>query len=155
MASHHTYNKEHVNNDFATPLHAWEDIIKYIPKDKKIWCPFYMNGDHTLKQLGFDIIHEDEDFFENNKGEIVVDNPPFSRKKDIINRLILLDKPFILIMPVSTLCYQYFKPLKDDIQIIVPPKRINFEKSLKSSACFDCLYFCYKMNLYQDIIFLS
>ena len=78
MASNHKYK---VNDDFATPVHAWKDIEKYIPKDKSIWCPFYMNGEHTLQQLGYDIIHEDEDFFENNKGDIVVDNPPFSKKK--------------------------------------------------------------------------
>jgi len=151
MASNHKYK---VNDDFSTPLHAWKDIEKYIPKDKSIWCPFYMNGEHTLQQLGYDIIHEDEDFFENNKGDIVVDNPPFSKKKEVIKRLIELDKPFILIMPVSTLCYQYFKPLKDNIQIIIPPKRINFDKSLKSSASFDCLYYCFKMNLEKDIIFI-
>ena len=154
MATYTHYQPQKYDN-FATPLHAWEDIIEYIPKDKKIWCPFYMNGDHTLKQLGFDIIHENEDFFENNKGDIVVDNPPFSIKKLVIERLVLLDKPFILIMPVSTLCYQYFKPLKDNIQIMIPPKRINFDKQKKSSATFDCLYYCYKMNLSQDIIFLS
>ena len=154
MATYTHYQPQKYDN-FATPLHAWEDIIEYIPKDKKIWCPFYMNGDHTLKQLGFDIIHENEDFFETNKGDIVVDNPPFSIKKLVIERLVLLDKPFILIMPVSTLCYQYFKPLKDNIQIMIPPKRINFDKQKKSSATFDCLYYCYKMNLSQDIIFLS
>ena len=57
-------------------------------------------------------------------------------------------------MPVSTLCYQYFKVFKDNIQIIVPPRRYDFIPEKKSSATFDCLYFCYKMNLEKDIIFL-
>lgn len=141
-------------DDCITPIHVWKDIQEYIPNDKKIWCPFYFNGSHTLKELGYDIIHNNEDFFKNDRGDIVVDNPPFSIKKQILERMYELDKPFILIMPVSTLCYKYFKKFKNDIQIIIPPKRYNFAPELKSSASFDCLFYCYKMNLEKDIIFL-
>ena len=58
-------------------------------------------------------------------------------------------------MPVSTICYKYFKDYKDKIQIIIPPKRYNFAPELKSTPSFDCLYYCYKMNLPKDIIFLD
>jgi len=144
-------------DDFNTPIKVWKDIEKYIPKDKKIWCPFYNDGKHTLKELGFDIIHEDKDFFnyEPNNYDIIIDNPPFSIKRQILERLLMLDKPFILIMPVSTICYKYFKQYKDKIQIIIPPSRYNFAPQLKSSATFDCLFYCYKMNLEKDIIFIS
>ena len=143
-----------VSDNCETPIEVWANIQQYIPKDKKIWCPFYFKGTHHLQTLGFDIIHRDEDFFQNNNGDIIVDNPPFSIKKQVLKKLLEIDKPFILIMPVSTMCYQYFKPLKDKIQIIIPPKRYNFSPHLKSSASFDTLYFCYKMDLPQDIIFL-
>ena len=147
-------HKQKVNDDYPTPKFVWEDIEKYIPKDKKIWCPFYCDGIHTLEELGYDIIHENKDFFtyEPDEYDIIVDNPPFSIKKKIIPRMIALDKPFILIMPCSTLCYQYFEPLAEKIQLIIPPKRYNFKKELKSSASFDCLFFCYKMGLEKDII---
>lgn len=153
MATYSHYSPSKFD-DCITPVEIWNEMKDYIPKDKEIWCPFYFNGDHKLKELGFDIIHEDEDFFLNNRGDIIVDNPPFSIKKKVLERCIEIDKPFILIMPVSTLCYNYFKPYKDKIQILVPKKRPNFDKSLKSSATFDCLWFCYKMNLEKDIIFL-
>ncbi len=151
-----TYSKvsPKVSDDCETPIEVWENIQQYIPKDKKIWCPFYYQGVHHLQTLGFDIIHRDEDFFQNNHGEIIIDNPPFSIKKQVLKRLLAIDKPFILIMPVSTMCYQYFKPLKDKIQIIIPPKRYNFRPNQKSTPSFDCLYFCYKMDLPQDIIFI-
>ena len=144
-----------IYDDCITPIEVWKNIEQYIPRDKQIWCPFYFKGEHRLKELGFDIIHEDEDFFNCNKGDIIVDNPPFSIKKQILKRLLEIDKPFILIMPVSTICYNYFKDYKDKIQIMIPPKRYNWAKHLKSSATFDCLYFCYKMNLEKDIIFLD
>lgn len=152
MTTYERYNKKLVNDNWETPKSAWEDIVKYIPKNKIIWCPFYYNGNHHLQEF-FEIIHNDEDFFENNRGDIVVDNPPFSIKKKVIKRLIELDKPFILLLPVSTICYQYF-PKDKDIQIIIPKRRINFDKEQKSSATFDTIYICYKINLNKDIIFL-
>ena len=152
MATYRNYQPT-IYDDTKTPIEVWKAIEEYIPKDKKIWSPFYFKGEHTLRDLGYDIIHNDEDFFLHDRGEVIVDNPPFSLKKKILERMLILDKPFILIMPVSTLCYNYFKPFKD-IQIIVPNKRINWAKELKSSATFDCLYYCYKMDLPKDIIFL-
>ncbi len=145
-----------IYDNFDTPIKVWKDIEKYIPKDKKIWCPFYNNGNHTLKELGFDVIHEDRDFFTYQPKiyDIIVDNPPYSIKRQILQRLSILDKPFILIMPVSTICYKYFKQYRDKIQIIVPPSRYNFAPEKKSSATFDTLFYCYKMNLPRDIIWL-
>ena len=109
--------------------------------------------------MGYDIIHEDEDFFENNKGEIIIDNPPFSKKKEIFTRLKELGKPFILICPSMMLGYKYFQDIfKDHIQIIIPSKRINFrhiDSTKKNySPPFASFYFCYKMNLHKDLIFI-
>ena len=154
MATYYQYQPAKWKDDFETPIEVWKNIEQFIPKDKQIWCPFYYNGEHKLKDLGYDIIHEEEDFFENNKGDIIIDNPPFSIKKKILEYCIEIDKPFILIMPSSTINYQYFKIFKDNIQIIIPPKRYNFLPGNKSSATFDCLYFCYKMNLEKDITWL-
>ena len=58
-------------------------------------------------------------------------------------------------MPSSTINYQYFREFKNKIQIIIPPKRYNFMKDKKSSATFDTLYYCYKMNFNKDIIWLD
>ena len=153
MATYSHYNPQK-KDDFITPINIWKDIQQFIPEDKKIWCPFYFNGNHTLRDLGYDIIHEEEDFFENNKGDIIIDNPPFSIKKEILKYCLEMDKPFILIMPTSTINYQYFKIFKDNIQIIIPPKRYNFTPEKKSSPSFDCLFYCYKMNLEKDITWL-
>jgi hypothetical protein len=155
MATYLEYQPKKYDN-FKTPIEVWKNIQQFIPNDKKIWCPFYFNGEHTLKELGYDIIHQDRDFFNDEPHDyaLVIDNPPFSIKKQVLERLLILDKPFILIMPVSTICYKYFKTYRDKIQIIIPPKRYNFMQN-KSSATFDCLYFAYKMNLPRDIVWLE
>jgi len=153
-------------DDYMTPKSAWENIKQYIPKDKVIWEAFYGNGKSGdyLKELGFDVIHKPVDFFENNFGDIIVTNPPFSDIKNIMSKLLDLNKPFILILPSSKINTSYFRIWKDkNLQIIIPRSRIHFTKTInnepikdyKSSCNFDCFYYCYKMNLKNDITWLE
>jgi len=152
------------HDDYMTPAEAWESIKQFIPTDKEIWEPFFGDGSSgiNLKNLGFRVYHKDEDFFKNNHGDIVVSNPPYTIKKEIIIRLIELDKPFILLMPVATMATAYVREyLSNSLQIIVPRRRIQFLKLVdgkvetENKCNFDCYYFCYKMNLERDIIFLK
>ena len=168
MAGFHTKTFQK-HDDYMTPFSAWDNIKHLIPKDKKIWEAFYGDGvsGDILTKLGFDVIHEEIDFFENNCGDIVVSNPPFSHVPDILNRLVEIDKPFILIMPSSKINTQYFRKLfsqnKDKIQIIIPRKRIHFEKLIdgkrpdncKNACNFDCFYYCWKIGLENDIVWLD
>ena len=169
MASFHTKTFQK-HDDYMTPKYAWENINEYIPKDKVIWEAFYGDGVSAeyLRELGCkEVIHQDIDFFENDLGEVIISNPPFSLAKKIMPRLKELDKPFILIMPCSKLCTQYvrenFKDTDNPLQIIIPIKRIQFQKLVngklpekQENKCnFDCFYYCYKMNLPRDIIWLE
>jgi len=162
MAGFHTktFKKD---DDYMTPKYAWDNIQQYIPKDKVIWEAFMGDGKsgEYLEELGFDVLHDEDDFFESDKGDVIVSNPPFSDAKRIMPRLKKLDKPFVLIMPCSKICTSYFREnFKDSdspIQIIIPRKRIAFIKKgeLTKSCNFDCFYYCYKMNLPRDIIWLE
>ena len=163
MASFHTktFTK---HDDYMTPKSAWENIRHLIPK-KQIWEAFYGDGESGkyLKELDFDVIHEDIDFFENDRGEIVVSNPPFTLVPKVLERLVSLQKPFILIMPSSKLITGYVRKLfsKDKLQIIIPRKRIQFYKLVdgkvsKENKCnFDCFYYCWKLDLEHDITWLE
>jgi len=149
------------HDDYMTPKYAWEHIEQYIPKDKVIWEAFYGDGKsgQYLTELGCNVIHEPVDFFENNLGDVIVSNPPFSLSKEVMNRLYELDKPFIILFPSSKINTQYFRKWKNkNIQIIIPRKRIQFVKDgnlLENKCNFDCFYYCYKMNLPKDIIWLD
>lgn len=154
------------HDDYMTPKSAWECIKKYIPTNKVIWEAFYGDGEsgRYLSELGFNVIHDKIDFYKENKGDIIVSNPPFSDVKNIMKRLKELDKPFILIMPSSKINTSYFREnFKDNnIQIIIPRKRIQFTKKLNNeiveskNACnFDCFYYCYKINLEKSITWLD
>ncbi len=154
------------HDDFMTPKFVWEHIKHLIPKDKVIWEAFYGDGQsgNNLMELGFNVIHRDIDFFENDLGDIIISNPPFSKSKEILKRLKKLEKPFILILPTQKLNTCYIRDLfMDKLQIIIPRKRIQFikvvngkvEEKQENRCSFDCYYYCYKMNLPQDIIWLE
>lgn len=156
-----SFTNQKDNDNYETDKRAWELIKDIIPQDKVIWSPFYCTGKQKeyFKELGFDIIHEDEDFFKNNKGDIVIDNPPFSLKKEILTRLKELDKPFILIIPTCLLSLKWFQTLfSNEIQMIIPTKRLTFShyKNPKEGYTppFGSFYYCYKMNLKKDITFI-
>ena len=167
MAGFHTetFTK---HDDYMTPKYAWENIKEYIPTEKIIWEAFYGDGasGKYLTELGFNVIHEKVDFFENDLGDIVVSNPPFSKSKEVLKRLKDLNKPFILILPSSKINTSYFRDFFGDdkkLQIIIPRKRIHFEKHIEGekpkdwkNACnFDCFYYCYKIDLKNDITWLK
>jgi hypothetical protein len=166
MAGFHT-NTFLKHDDYMTPKYAWENIKHIIPKDKVIWEAFYGDGKsgEYLKELGYDVIHEPIDFFESNKGDIIVTNPPFSKSKEVLKRLKELDKPFIVILPVSKITTKYFREYfgnNNEMQIVIPSKRINFVKLVDGvipenwgDRCyFDCFYYCYKIGLQHNITYL-
>jgi len=164
MAGFHTKTFSQ-HDDYMTPREAWENIKEYIPQNKVIWEAFFGDGlsGKYLQDLGFDVIHEKIDFFDNDKGDIIVSNPPFTETKKIFNRLKELDKPFILILPASKIFTLYLREFfnLNKLQIIIPRKRIQFKKlvngkiKLENKCNFDCFYYCYKINLHNDIIWLK
>ena len=156
------FNGHKDSDNYTTDKKGWEIIKEYIPSDKKIWSPFYCEGKmkEYFAELGFDIYHEDKDFFTYEPDyDIVIDNPPFSKKKEVLKRLKELNKPFILVCPSMMLSYKYFQEdFKNEIQVIIPSKRMNFKRldnTKNYSPPFAAFYFCYKMNLPKDLIFID
>ena len=154
-----TSKKALKNDEYETPLSAWTSIDAYLPKDKVIWEPFYAtgaSGEH-LRSLGCTVIHQQEDFFEVNRGEVIVSNPPFSIKKQVLTRLKSLGKPFILLLPATVLGTKMLSTLFPDIQVIVPNGRISWVKNGEqtNAVWFASFFYCWKMNLPKDLLFLS
>jgi len=159
-----TMSKLKKNDEYYTPNWVWECLLPYIPNDKVIWEAFCNKEEASrksaefLKHLGFNVICNGEDFFNNNYGDIVVSNCPYSRKKEVIERLFFLKKPFMLILPNIILNTKYFIEWgkKDkDIQIIILPKRVDFikESGGKSTCTFHTLVVCWKLKLNDRLIF--
>ena len=151
------------SDNYATDKLGWEIIEPYIPKDKKIWAPFYCDGKQGeyFKEMGYDIIHEDKDFFSYTpEYDIIIDNPPFSKMKDICYKLKELDKPFILVAFSKVILMKWFQRLfKDHLQVIIPFKRPTFTHLTNPkkgyTPPYGVQYYAYKMNLDKDLIFID
>ena len=153
------------NDEYYTPKNEWVNIKKFIPNDKTIWEPFNnvgnpdsFNSSKYLRELGFNVISKPynprtgrNDFFKSNHGDIVVSNPPFTMKREVLKRLKDLDKPFILILPLPTINTIYFRNMfmnDKDFGIIIPKKRIDFKnKKNLNSNCFECAFYCWKVGV--------
>jgi len=153
------FNKD---DDYMTPKEVWESIAHILPKDKIIWECFYGDGRSReyLKDLGFKVEHHKIDFFDDPSFnyDILVSNPPYSMKPKVFKRLAEIDKPFMMLVPVSTMTKKFLKTyFQDKIQIVIPKSRIHFVKNgvQTKASWFDTLWICYKMNLEKDITFLD
>lgn len=82
-----------------------ETIAQHIIKPMTVWLPFNDRGgafERVLPRHGHKVICTDTDFFQTDppKGiEAVISNPPFSRKKEVVERIDHLGLKFALIMP--------------------------------------------------------
>ena len=123
--------KVNKNDNYNTPVQAWQFLLDNMQPDYKnkiIWSPFYYDGGliKNLKDLDINLIHENKDFFyyEPEEYDMIIDNPPYSCKREIIERCLKLNKPFALLLPLDTIERHYMKDLfnsdTNKIQILIP-----------------------------------
>lgn len=152
------YLKASKNNDECyTPHYAVHPLIKYIPSNKVIWCPFdeewsafvnelFLNGNKVISSH----INQGLDFFnyEPQYYDIIISNPPFSIKDAVLKRLYELNKPFAVLLPMNSLQgvnrYKYFR---NGIQLLTFDQRIGFHNTKDSmnpveGSPFASAYFC-------------
>ena len=72
-----------------------------------------------------------------------------------------MDIPFIMILPTATISTKFIREIfEGEIQLILPPHRLYFRREGNSendpsSSSFESAFFCYKMNLPQDINYIT
>ena len=148
------FNKD----DYLTPESAVKLILPYVKKFKTIWCPFDKEDSNfvrVFKENSINVIHSHieygEDFFTytpNQNYDAIVSNPPFSKSDKIIQRLHKIDKPYAIIMPVSSLQGKTkFQYIKDTAQVLIPENRIQYlnpitKTNLDTTVSFGSVYLC-------------
>lgn len=156
-----TYTNHPRGDEQYTPRYAVIPILKYLPKGKIIWCPF--DTEHSefviaLREAGFEVVHSHlytgQDFFEYEpeKWDIIVSNPPFTKKQKVMERCIAFGKPFALLLTNlwlnSSAPCRLFK--EREMQILLFDKRINY--SDKNAVYFGSGYYCHGV-LPKQIVF--
>ena len=149
------YNKR---DEYYTPPILVEPILKYAIG--KIWCPFDTEDSEfviQLKENGNEVVHshlwEGKDFFtyEPDSYDMIISNPPFTLKLQVLKRLYELNKPFALILGLPILNYQVVGEffLDKQLQLLIMDKKVSYDGNTSS---FNSSYFCKDM-LPTDIIF--
>ena len=154
------------SDETYTPRYAVLPLIKYLDKSKTIWCPFDTEDSEYVKvfqEKGFNVIYSHIDagqnFFdyEPDQYDVIISNPPFSIKDDILKRCHELNKPFALLLPLPTLQgKERFEYLKDT-QALIFDKRICYYRDKEKTAvqkgiAFASIYIC-KDVLPEKLIF--
>ena len=145
------------NDEVYTPFCAVELILEFLPKNKIIWCPFDEKWSafyQLLSERGYTVerssLKEGQDFFEYEpeKWDILVSNPPYSRKDDVLERAFYFGKPFALLLPIAAIQGQKRHSIfMNEIQMLVPDSRINYHSGLgpsdmQKNCYFGTAYFC-------------
>ena len=144
------------NDECYTPLYGVKPILKYIPKDVIVWCPFDTFESHFVKEISKTnkviTSHKwtGQDFFdyEPDEWDVIVSNPPFTNKRKYFERALSFDKPFALIMTNTWLNDSAPKQLfKDkDLQLLMFDKRMKFvspDGRDNDKITFSSSYYCY------------
>ena len=145
--------EKQTTDDFTTRYEEFRKIKYMVPEGKVIFDPFYFDGTSAkyIKECfkPARIIHENKDYlsgkFKLPKFDIIVTNPPFTKKYEVLKWLIESKKPFICLFPMQIISTQKFTELtKDDrLHIIVRSGRMRFERHgtlLPSSAHYPCVW---------------
>lgn len=152
-----TSNKTIKGDECYTPYYAVDPLLEFVPKDKIIWCPFDEEWSafyQTFKEKGYKVIRsslvDGEDFFdyEPKEWDILISNPPFSKKDEVLKRCYEFGKPFALLLPANSIQgknrYELFR---NGIELLSFDGRVafhtnnDFENYTKGTA-FASAYFC-------------
>lgn len=150
-------------DEVLTPRYAVEPIIKYLAEKGyfRIICPFDKPNSKFVEVLWQNDffakvthIETGKDFFTYTPEELIgidclVSNPPYSIKDEVLERLYLLDKPFMMLLPQNTLQGGKRTKLfmKYGLEYLGFDKRINYYTKgeldkIKTGNHFASGYFC-------------
>ena len=153
------------NDECYTPAYGVTPILKYIPKGAVVWCPFDGAESEFVKQISaqnevvYSHLDQEQDFFtyEPDRWDVIVSNPPFTKKRQFFERALSFNKPFALIMANTWLNDAAPKQLfKDkDLQLLMFDRRMEFVQpnaKAKGKVTFSSSYYCWNFLPKQIIM---
>ena len=146
------------NNDECYTLpYGVKPIIKYIPKNAVVWCPFDTEESEFVKQIranGNKVIathiSEGRNFYTfepDERWDCIVSNPHFSHKRETFERALSFNKLFALLMALTWLNDSAPKQLfmEKDLQLLMFDKRMKFKNNgeIQNKITFSSAYYCW------------
>lgn len=153
------------SDEWYTPVEAVHAIESFVKPFYKVWCPFDTEDSQFVKILGgthqviYSHIKTGQDFFETKIDcDVIVSNPPFSKRNEVYERLFELGKPFAMVGNMAGIFdsknrYDMFQ--RNEFELLVMYPRVKFispdDNSLKSPTYQSC-YVCHQV-LPRQIMF--
>ena len=152
-------SNNYLSDECYTPDEAILPLLSELSKDKIYYdCTSGVSSNivDCLTSNGYKCVSSgDKDFLIDEIPDgvnIIITNPPYSKKDKFIERCYELKKPFALLLPVSSLQGQKRGEMfaENGIEILALKKRIDFTG--KGSPHFGVAWFCYNI-LKKQLIF--
>ncbi len=153
------------NDECYTPSYAVVPILKYIPKNAIVWCPFDTHESYFVKLISQQNkvinshVKNGKDFFkyEPRKWDILISNPPFTDKRKYFEKALSFNKPFALLMTNTWLNDSAPKQLfkEKDLQLLMFEQRIKYNMQdgrENNKITFSSSYFCWNFLPKQIIM---
>lgn len=154
-----------------TPAYWVEVLIPHIQhlRDKIIRCPFDKEDSQFVKVLRnnwFTVVNSHIEYWQNffeyepQQRDIIISNPPYTKKRTYRERCLDLKKPFALLLPTNILSDSVInmtmKQREREFQLLIPSKRMRFYNAVTGETgkqpTFKALYF--GVNIFQQQIIL-
>ena len=152
-------NRTKAGDECYTPFYAVAPLLEFIPKNKRIWCPFDEDWSayyQTFAENGYEVVrsslYENQNFFNYepppDSYDVIISNPPYSMKDKVLKRLYELGKPFALLLPVTALQAKgRFRLFRNGLELLVFDARIDYHtwgdfESPNKGIHFGSMYFC-------------
>lgn len=159
------------NDEFFTPRSAVLPLLPYIKQGSIVWCPFDQEHSWFVRVLSenghevrFSHIDDGIDFFRHNEQEcdVIISNPPYSKKTEVFERLFSLGKPFAMLVGLvgifeSKRRFSLFSQYPPEMMIF--NRRISFlrhpdDKKAALNPPFSSGYVCYNL-LPSSLVFVD
>lgn len=154
-----TADRSSEGDERFTPRYAVIPLLEFAPPSRQItiWCPFDKEWSEFVKvfseagyQVEYSHIDDGQDFFtyEPKHWDIMISNPPFSKKDKVLRRAYEFEKPFALLLPANSIQGKTrFDIFKNDVQMLCFDQRIGFmdEQHMNKpveGVSFGSAYFC-------------
>lgn len=150
------------------PQISVKPLLEYVPKSKKIWCcssgagrmvdyiagqGYSVTGTDIMQ--GFDFL---DTLAETPEFDVIIENPPYSKKDKWLKRCYDLGKPFALLMPITALGEQKRTQMykKHGIEMLMLPERTDFitPNGKEGGSWFYAAWFCHGIDLPSQIAFV-
>ncbi|NQU26322.1 MAG: hypothetical protein HQ567_33980 [Candidatus Nealsonbacteria bacterium] len=154
--------------NWQTPPEAIVPLVKYLPKNARIWEPACGDGrivsclqEYGFSAFGSDILHGHDfmSYMPKQSFDMIISNPPFGKMSDFLTRCYDIGKPFALLLPLYGLESRIRTDLfrQHGVEVLLFDRRVRYftpgpNPVLGKSPSFSSAWFC-KQILSEKLVF--